>query len=94
MLNMPICIKILKVKIFDLWRIDFGGTFPPSNGNEYALMVGDYVSKWAEVIPTGSNGHQVVVKFTARNFFAQFECTWVIISDEGSHFTNAMFQPS
>ena len=31
--------NMLEVKIFDVWRIDFMGPFPHSNGNMYILMV-------------------------------------------------------
>ena len=46
---------ILKVEIFDLWGIDFLGPFPISFGNQFILVAVDYVSKWAEAIPTRTN---------------------------------------
>ena len=36
---------ILVVEIFDVWRINFMGPFPPSNSFEYILVATDYVSK-------------------------------------------------
>ena len=36
---------ILVVKNFDVWGIDFMGPFPPSFGNQYILLVVDYVFK-------------------------------------------------
>lgn len=44
---------IIVVDIFDVWGIDFMGSFPTSFGNEYILLAVDYVSKWVEAIPTG-----------------------------------------
>ena len=35
---------ILEVEIFDLWRINFMGPFPPFDGKEYILVAVDYVS--------------------------------------------------
>ncbi|GJZ69192.1 reverse transcriptase domain-containing protein [Tanacetum coccineum] len=35
-------------EIFDVWGIDFIGSFPSSNGNKYILVAIDYVSKWVE----------------------------------------------
>ena len=44
--------NILEVEIFDLWGIDFMGSFPHSFGNLYILLTMDYVSKLIEVIAT------------------------------------------
>lgn len=38
--------NILDIKLFDVWDIDFMGTFPQSFGNLYIILVIDYVSKW------------------------------------------------
>ena len=45
------------------------GPFPNSNGFEYILMAVDYMSRWAEAIPTRTNDHQVVVKFIHQHIF-------------------------
>ena len=37
---------ILEVEIFDVWGIDFMGPFPNSFGNQFILVVVDYVPKW------------------------------------------------
>ncbi|GKC34783.1 reverse transcriptase domain-containing protein [Tanacetum coccineum] len=44
----------MNVKIFDVWNIDFMGSFPSSRRNRYILVVVDYVSKWvkAKALPT------------------------------------------
>ena len=39
---------ILKIELFDVWDIDFMGLFSNSFGNQYILVVVDYVSKWVE----------------------------------------------
>ena len=41
---------ILEVKIFDVWGVDFMGTFPSSRGNKYSLVMVDYMSKWVEAL--------------------------------------------
>ena len=43
---------IVEIEIFDLWRINFIGPFPNSDGYEYILMAVDYVSRSVEAIPT------------------------------------------
>ncbi|GKE48784.1 reverse transcriptase domain-containing protein [Tanacetum coccineum] len=47
--------KIIQVcEIFDVWGIDFMGSFPSSRGNKYIIVAIDYLSKWVEakVLPT------------------------------------------
>ena len=83
---------ILEVEIFDLLGIDFMGSFPPSDGKEYILVVVDYVSKWVEVIPTRTNDHREVLRFITRCIFARYGCPRAIISNGGSHFNNAHLQ--
>ncbi|RDX97044.1 Retrovirus-related Pol polyprotein, partial [Mucuna pruriens] len=63
---------ILFFEVFDVWGIDFMGSFPVSNG---------YVSRWVEAIATNTNDAKVVVDF-------RFGVPKVLISDQGSHFYN------
>jgi hypothetical protein len=79
---------ILIVEIFDVWCIDFMGTFPPSFGFDYILVGVDYVSKWVEAVATKMNDHKVVVKFIQANIFSRFGTPRAIISDRGKHFFN------
>ncbi|GKA61158.1 reverse transcriptase domain-containing protein [Tanacetum coccineum] len=41
-------------EIFDVWGIDFMGSFPSSRGNKYILVAVNYLSKWVEAkaLPT------------------------------------------
>ena len=39
------------------------GPFPPSFGNQYILLVVDYVSKWVEAITCPRNDANIVVEF-------------------------------
>jgi transposase InsO family protein len=83
---------ILIVEIFDLWGIDFMGPFLNSFGYLYILVVVDYVSKWMEVVACKTNDHRVVVKFLKDTIFAHFGTPRAIISDEGKHFCNQIFE--
>ena len=47
--------NIMEVEVFDCWGIDFIGPFSSSFGNEYILVVVDYVSKWIEAVATLHN---------------------------------------
>nr|GEZ43150.1 reverse transcriptase domain-containing protein [Tanacetum cinerariifolium] len=67
-------------EIFDVWGIDFMGTFPSSKGNKYNLVAVDYLSKWVEAKALPSNDARVVVKFL-KSLFSQFGTPKAIISD-------------
>lgn len=45
------------------------GAFLISNGNQYILLVVDYVSKWVEAITYTKNDGLAVSKFLKRNIF-------------------------
>ncbi|KAI3463869.1 hypothetical protein Pfo_020532 [Paulownia fortunei] len=83
--------NMMEVELFDVWGIDFMGPFPPSNGRSYILLVVDYVSKWIEAIASPTNDAKVVLKFLHKHIFTRFGTPRAIVSDEGSHFCNKMF---
>ena len=80
---------ILEVELFDLWRMDFMGPFPPSYNNHILLAV-DYVSKWVEAIPTRTNDARVVAQFLRSHIFFRFGTPRALIIDNGTHFCNKM----
>ncbi|XP_070010991.1 uncharacterized protein [Nicotiana sylvestris] len=82
---------ILEDEIFDVWGIDFMGTFVSSYGNTYILVSVDYVSKWFEVAASPNNEARSVVAFLKKNIFTRFGSPRAIISDGGSHFCNKAF---
>ncbi|GJY17057.1 reverse transcriptase domain-containing protein [Tanacetum coccineum] len=74
-------------EIFNVWEIDFMGSFPSSNGNKYVLVAIDYVSKWVEAQAFPTNDARNVVNFLKR-LFARFGIPKALISDRGTHFCN------
>ncbi|XP_073289287.1 uncharacterized protein [Primulina huaijiensis] len=80
-----------KVKLFYVCGIDFMGPFPPSFSQSYILLAVDYVSKCVEMIATSTNDARVAAKFVHRNIFTRFGTQRAIISDEGTHFCNKIF---
>ena len=83
---------ILVVQLFDVWEIDFIGSFPSSFGNLYILLAVDYVSKWVEAAACPKNDANTVLGFLQRNILSRFGTPRTIISDGGSHFANKMFE--
>ena len=83
---------ILVVQIFYIWGIDFMGPFPSSFGNIYILLAVDYVSKWVEASACPINDASTMVGFIQRNILSIFGAPRTIISDEGSHFANKIFE--
>ncbi|XP_022873482.1 uncharacterized protein LOC111392381 [Olea europaea var. sylvestris] len=61
--------SILDVELFEVWGIDFMGSFLPSFSNQYILVAVDYVSKWVEVIALPTNDGKVVIDFLKKNIF-------------------------
>jgi len=53
---------ILEVQIFDVLGMDFMRPFTSSQGNQYILVVVDYVSKWVEAHANPTNNSQVVAR--------------------------------
>ncbi|XP_028181402.1 uncharacterized protein LOC114368285 [Glycine soja] len=84
--------NIMEVDVFDCWGIDFMGPFPSSIGNEYTLVVVDYVSKWVEAMAISRNNAKTVVKFIKKKFFSRFRVPQILISDGGSHICNTQHQ--
>ncbi|GKA75582.1 reverse transcriptase domain-containing protein [Tanacetum coccineum] len=77
-------------EIFDVWGINFIGSFPSSRGNKYILVAVDYLSKWVESKALPTNDVRVVVKFL-KSLFARFGTPRAIISDRGTYFCNDQF---
>ena len=53
-------------------------------------MAVDYLSKWVEAKALPTNDARVVVKFL-KSLFSRFGTPRAIISDEGTHFCNKIF---
>nr|GEU41905.1 reverse transcriptase domain-containing protein [Tanacetum cinerariifolium] len=77
-------------EIFDVWGIEFMGSFPSLRGNKYILVAVDYLSKWVEAKALPTNDARVVCKFL-KSLFARFGSPRAIISDRGTHFCNDQF---
>lgn len=83
--------NMLVVEMFDVGGIDFMGLFLKSFGNEYILVVVDYMSKWLVVVTLSTIDSWVAIKFLKKNIFTRFGTPRAIISDGGIHFYNKFF---
>ena len=84
--------NILVSEIFDVWGIDFMGSFPSSFSNLYILLAVDYVSKWIEAKATRTNDAKVVLDFVRTHIFDRFGIPKAIINDCGTHFCNGLME--
>ncbi|GKA59528.1 reverse transcriptase domain-containing protein [Tanacetum coccineum] len=66
-------------EIFDVWGIDFMGSFPSLRGNKYILVSVNYFSKWVEAKAIPTNYARVVCKFL-KSLFARFGTPRAIIT--------------
>ena len=82
----------LQVELFDVWGIDYMGSFPKSHNCEYILVAVDYVSKWVEAMPCTATDAKHARKMFCKIIFPRFGTTRMVISDGGSHFTNTAFR--
>ena len=80
--------NIVVCELFDVWGIDFMGSFLASFGNKYILVTVDYVSKWVEATTSPTNDARVVTKFLKKNIFSRFGTPRAIISDGATYFCN------
>nr|GEY15914.1 reverse transcriptase domain-containing protein [Tanacetum cinerariifolium] len=77
-------------EIFDVWGINFMGSFPSLRGNTYILVAVDYLSKWVKAKALPTIDARVVCKFL-KSLFARFGTPRAIISDRSTHFCNDQF---
>ena len=82
----------LQVELFDVWGIDFMGSFPKSKDCEYILVAVDYVSKWVEALPCRSANAKHARKMFHEIIFPHFGTPRMVISDGGSHFIDRTFR--
>ena len=68
------------------------GPFPSLFENVYILLAVDYVSKWVEATACPRNDAITLVGFIQRNILSRFGAPRTIISDEGIHFENKVFE--
>jgi transposase InsO family protein len=82
----------LPIDLFDVWGIDFMGTFKNSHGYEHILDMVDYVSEWVEAMPYRKASTEESIAMIKSMIFPRFGMPRILISDGGTHFTGKNFK--
>jgi hypothetical protein len=82
----------LQIDIFDVWGIDFMGSFPNSEGYKYILVAIDYVSKWVEALPCRDADAMYSKRMFHEVIFLRYGVPRIVISDGESHFIDRTFR--
>lgn len=78
---------------FTWWGIDLLGPFPKAAGQlKYLVVAIDYSTKWIEAEPLAKITAKNVLRFFKRNILARFGVPTLVISDNGTQFTDQRFQ--
>ncbi|CAJ2677123.1 unnamed protein product [Trifolium pratense] len=74
---------------FSWWGMDLLGPFPTAAGqNKYLIVAVDYFTKWIEAEPLAHITTFNVLRFFKRNILARFGIPQVVITDNGTQFTD------
>ncbi|MCI37947.1 gypsy retrotransposon integrase-like protein, partial [Trifolium medium] len=73
--------------------MDLLGPFPTASGqNRYMIVAIDYFTKWIEAEPLAIISAFNVLHFFKRNILARFGVPLVVVTDNGTQFTDKKFQ--
>ncbi|GAU47395.1 hypothetical protein TSUD_372840 [Trifolium subterraneum] len=78
---------------FAWWGMDILGPFPTAARQvKYLIVVVDYFTKWIEAEPLAKIGASHILRFFKKNVLARFGIPQVVVTDNGTQFTNKKFQ--
>ncbi|GAU47343.1 hypothetical protein TSUD_302120 [Trifolium subterraneum] len=78
---------------FAWWGMDILGPFPTATRQvKYLIVAVDYFTKWIEAEPLAKIGASHILRFFKRNVLARFGIPQVVVTDNGTQFTNKKFQ--
>ena len=82
---------VIAIGPFAKWGIDFTTCHPAlAQGHKYIIMAINYLTKWAEAMPTYLNDGRIASLFTFNHIIARFRVPKQLVTDHGSHFQNDM----
>ncbi|GAU45958.1 hypothetical protein TSUD_301670 [Trifolium subterraneum] len=78
---------------FAWWGMDILGPFlTAARQVKYLIVTVDYFTKWIEAEPLAKIGASHILRFFKRNVLARFGIPQVVVTDNGTQFTNKNFQ--
>ena len=77
---------------FETIAIDYAGPFVTSYEYKYILVVVDTFSRYAITIPTMNTDAGTTARALVHEVFARHGCPKAVLSDNGSHFNNAVIR--
>ncbi|XP_016168998.1 uncharacterized protein LOC107611602 [Arachis ipaensis] len=90
-LSQPL-LKCLHPDQTDYWRVNLLGPFPVGPGQvKYLIVAIDYYTKWIEAEPLASISSVNCRKFMWRQVITRFGIPEVVVSDNGTQFTDKKF---
>lgn len=82
---------VITVGPFAKWGIDFMTCNPHSaEGHGYIIVAIDYITKWAEAMPTLSNNGKKATQFLFNHVITRFRVPQASVTNHGSHFHGYM----
>ncbi|GAU45570.1 hypothetical protein TSUD_27710 [Trifolium subterraneum] len=78
---------------FAWWEMDILGPFPTTARQvKYLIVAVDYFTKWIEAEPLAKISASNILRFFKRDVLARFGIPQVVVTDNGTQFTNKKFQ--
>ncbi|GAU10124.1 hypothetical protein TSUD_420000, partial [Trifolium subterraneum] len=78
---------------FAWWGMDILGPFPTAARQvKYLIVAVDYFTKWIEAEPLAKISASNILRFFKRDVLARFGIPQVVVTDNGTQFTNKKFQ--
>ncbi|KAK9074310.1 hypothetical protein SSX86_006908 [Deinandra increscens subsp. villosa] len=78
---------------FQKWGIDIVGPFPMAQGRvRFVVVAVDYFTKWVEAKPLATITSRQILRFVWENIVCRFGIPQIIISDNGTQFTDRKFR--